>query len=248
MESNPPDLHRYRGLIFDMDGVVTRTATVHARAWKETFDPLLQSLAETGATAYQPFDEHGEYLAHVDGLPRQEGVRRFLASRGLELPEGADDDPPEANTVHGVGRRKDERIQQLLREEGVPVFADFEARISAWRAAGLRTAIVSSSRNCAAMISAAGIRRCFDTRVDGEVSRELGLHGKPHPDIFLEAARRLGLEPAECVVFEDAEAGVRAAAAGGFGLVIGVARHGDPERLLEHGAHVAIETITELDP
>ncbi|MCG5529443.1 beta-phosphoglucomutase family hydrolase [Halorhodospira halochloris] len=236
----------YQAAIFDMDGVVTRTATVHARAWKEMFDEFLQRYSVERGEPFVPFDEEGDYFAYVDGLPRHDGVRSFLAARGIELPEGEHGDPQELDTVHGLGSRKDALVQQVLARDGVEVFPDWLERVKEWRQAGVKTAIVSSSLNCQAMIRAAGIEELFDARVDGAVSRELGLKGKPDPDIFIEAARRLDVEPSASVVFEDAISGVQAGAAGGFAVVVGVARHGNHADLIEHGADVTVSEITEL--
>ena len=246
MDPSAVDIADYQAAIFDMDGVVTRTATVHARAWKEMFDAFLQAHAERTGTPFIPFDEETEYWEHVDGLPRQEGVRRFLAARGIDLPEGEEDDPPEYDTIHGLGRRKDALIQAVIERDGVEVFPDWLERVRQWRAAGVRTAIVSSSRNCRRMIEAAGIEDLFDARVDGETARELGLRGKPDADIFLVAAERLGVAPGQSVVFEDAISGVQAGAAGPFALVVGVARHDNHDVLRAHGADVAVAALTEL--
>ncbi|MCG5533408.1 beta-phosphoglucomutase family hydrolase [Halorhodospira sp. 9621] len=246
MDPSAVDIADYQAAIFDMDGVVTRTATVHARAWKEMFDAFLQAHAERTGTPFAPFDEETEYWEHVDGLPRQEGVRRFLAARGIDLPEGEEDDPPEHDTIHGLGRRKDALIQAVIERDGVEVFPDWLERVRQWRAAGVRTAIVSSSRNCRRMIQAAGIETLFDARVDGETARELGLRGKPDADIFLVAAERLGVAPGQSVVFEDAISGVQAGAAGPFALVVGVARHDNHDVLRAHGADVAVAALTEL--
>ncbi len=246
MDRLPANVRRYRAAIFDMDGVVTQTATVHARAWKETFDAFLAARARASGEPFAPFDAEADYLAHVDGLPRQDGVRSFLATRGIELPEGEADDPPERETVHGLGSRKDALVQEILERDGVDVFPDWLARVRAWRADGLRTAVVSSSRNCQRVIAAAGVEDLLDTRVDGETARELGLRGKPAPDLFLVAAERLGVPPEQSVVFEDAVSGVEAGAAAPFGLVVGVARHGDHEGLSAHGADVTVTRLTEL--
>ncbi|MBK1729668.1 beta-phosphoglucomutase family hydrolase [Halorhodospira halophila] len=246
MDPSAVQVADYRAAIFDMDGVVTRTATVHARAWKEMFDTFLQEHAARTGTPYRPFDAETEYWEHVDGLPRQEGVRRFLAARGIELPEGEDGDPPERDTIHGLGQRKDQLIQTVIERDGVEVFPDWLERVQQWRAAGVKTAIVSSSRNCRTMIRAAGIEALFDARVDGETARELGLRGKPDADIFLVAAERLGVAPEQSVIFEDAISGVQAGAAGPFALVVGVARHDNHDVLREHGADIAVTALTEL--
>jgi len=247
MTGQTPDIRRYRAAVFDMDGVVTQTATVHAAAWKEMFDAFLEARAQARGEPLVPFDAEGDYLAYVDGLPRQEGVRSFLAARGIELPEGEEDDPPERETLHGLGSRKDALVQAILERDGVDVFPDWLERVRAWRADGLRTAIVSSSRNCQRIIAAAGVEALFDARVDGETAREQGLRGKPAPDLFRLAAERLGVPAEQCVVFEDAISGVEAGAAAGFGLVVGVARHGDHEGLRAHGADTTVTRLTELD-
>ncbi|MBK1735256.1 hydrolase [Halorhodospira abdelmalekii] len=240
------EVTRFRAAIFDMDGVVTQTATVHAQAWKAMFDAFLQRYYAARNEPFRPFDVQDDYFAYVDGLPRHAGVRNFLQSRAIELPEGSEDDAAECDTVHGLGQRKDAMVQEVLARDGVEVFDDWREAFEQWRVAGMKSAIVSSSLNCQAMIRAAGIEPLFDARVDGAVSRELGLKGKPDPDIFIEAARRLGEPPAACVVFEDAISGVQAGAAGEFGLVVGVARHGNHDDLARHGAQVTVTRLTEL--
>lgn len=246
MSDNQVDISQYKAAIFDMDGVVTRTATVHARAWKEMFDEFLQRYSEQHGEPFIPFDEEDDYFTYVDGLPRHDGVRSFLEARGIELPEGAEGDPAQLDTIHGLGSRKDAMVQQVLLRNGVEVFNDWLVKVKEWRQTGVKTAIVSSSLNCQAMIRAAGVEELFDARVDGAVSRELGLRGKPDADIFIEAARRLNEAPANCVVFEDAISGVRAGAAGKFALVVGVARHANHADLIEHGADLAVAELTEL--
>lgn len=240
------DISRYSAAIFDMDGVVTRTATVHARAWKEMFDEFLQRYSVQRGEPFVPFDEQNDYFAYVDGLPRHDGVRSFLAARGIELPEGEHAGSAREDTIHGLGSRKDALVRQVLARDGVEVFPDWLEKVKDWRRAGVKTAIVSSSLNCRAMIQAAGIEELFDARVDGAVAHELGLKGKPDADIFLEAARQLGAAPDDCVVFEDAISGVQAGAAGGFGLVVGVARHGNHATLIEHGADLSVTALTQL--
>jgi len=236
----------FQAAVFDMDGVVTRTAEVHAGAWKKMFDDFLKSYCQRHNQSFREFDIEYDYNNYVDGLPRQDGVRKFLASRGIELPEGNEDDPEEKETIFGLGRRKNRYFNQVLDREGVEIFPDWLEQIEKWRRAGMKTAVVSSSRNCRAVIARAGVDHLFDVRVDGEVSRELGLRGKPEPDIFLEAARRLSVPPAQAVVFEDAISGVQAGRAGNFGLVIGVARHGNQAELKRYGADIALADLTEL--
>lgn len=225
--------------ILDLDGVITRTASVHQRAWAESFDPLL------AAEGQAPFTRD-DYLRFVDGKPRLDGVRSFLASRGITRPEGAGDDPPGHGSVVAIGTLKDERFNQLLAEGGVQVFEDAVLRLHDWRNAGLHTAIVTSSRNARAVLDAAKLTSLFEARVDGEVGRERGLSGKPAPDYFLEAARMLGIPPALGMVVEDAISGVTAGSRGAFGLVVGVAREGDPDALLAAGADVVVRELTEI--
>src|SRR4051794_21709455 len=207
--------------LFDMDGVLTRTAKVHAAAWKEMFDEFLRG--RDGAS-YTPFDPVEDYDEYVDGKRREDGTRSFLESRGIHLPEGTDDDPPGAATIRGLSARKNELVLKKLREEGVEVYEGSVRYVRAARAAGLRTAVVSSSANTAEMLKAAGITDLFDARVDGVTAVEQGLAGKPAPDMFLAGAAALGVGPAQAVVFEDALAGVQAGRAGAFACVVGVDR------------------------
>ncbi|MEV0964002.1 MULTISPECIES: HAD family phosphatase [unclassified Streptomyces] len=235
-----------RTCLFDLDGVLTRTAKVHAAAWKEMFDDFLRGRADREGTEFVPFDAVRDYDEYVDGRPREDGVRTFLASRGVELPDGAPDDPPERDTVGGLGTRKNELVLRRIREDGVEAYEGSVAYVHAVRDAGLRTAVVSSSANCRDVLAAAGIEDLFDERVDGVVAREQRLHGKPAPDTYLAAARALGVPPAEAAVFEDALAGVEAGRAGNFGLVVGVDRTGQAEELRRHGADVVVDDLAEL--
>ncbi len=237
---------RFQAAIFDMDGVVTRTAVVHARAWKRMFDEFLESYSQARGEPFQEFDPDQDYTQYVDGLPRLDGIRKFLASRHIELPEGNENDGETESTVHGLGKRKNRFFNEVLERDGVEVYPDTLKKINEWRQAGLKTAIVSSSRNCRSVIARGGVEELFDVRVDGEVSRQLGLKGKPGPDIFLEAAARLDLEPSQCMVFEDAISGVQAGRAGHFGLVVGVARKDNHQELTENGADIAVAKLTEL--
>jgi beta-phosphoglucomutase family hydrolase len=227
--------------LFDMDGVLTETATVHAAAWKMMFDAFLKD-----REGQAPFDEGSDYGRYVDGKPRYDGVRSFLQSRGIELPEGGPDDPPDAETVHGLGNRKNELVQKLIRERGVKVYDGSRRFLDAARAAGLQTAVVSSSANTREILDAAGIADRFETVVDGRDVADRGLKGKPAPDTFLQAAKDLGVEPKEAAVFEDALAGVEAGRAGHFGQVVGVDRVGQADALREHGADVVVEDLSEL--
>ncbi|GHG51249.1 beta-phosphoglucomutase family hydrolase [Streptomyces griseocarneus] len=236
----PDDIH---ACLFDMDGVLTRTATVHAAAWKETFDDFLRR--RDGAD-FRPFDAHADYDQYVDGMPRADGVRSFLASRGIELPEGADDDPPDRETVQGLGNRKNALVLRKIEELGVEAFPGSVRYAEAVRAAGLRRAVVSSSANCHAVLVAAGIDDLFEVRIDGLVAAEQHLPGKPHPDTFLAAARALGVPPDRAAVFEDALAGMEAGRAGEFGFVVGVNRADQAEALRRHGADVVVDDLADL--
>ncbi|MEU3558170.1 HAD family hydrolase [Streptomyces fragilis] len=232
-----------RACLFDLDGVVTRTAVVHAAAWKETFDTFLR---ERDGAGYRPFDVAHDYDEYVDGLPRADGVRSFLASRGITLPEGTPDDPPEASTVQGLGNRKNDLVLRKIREGGVEAYETTLDYIRRARAQGLSTAIVSSSKNCLDVLRAVDAVNLFDVRIDGVVATERGLPGKPKPDTFLAAARDLGVEPSEAAVFEDALAGMDAGRAGRFGRVIGVDRVGQADALRAHGADVVVSDLGEL--
>ncbi len=232
--------------LFDLDGVLTKTATVHAAAWKQMFDAYLRERSERTSEPFVPFDEASDYGKYVDGKPRSDGVRSFLASRGIELPEGKPDDPPSAETIVGLGTRKNELVLRLIREDGVEAYPGSVSYLEAVRDAGLRRAVVSSSRNCREVLIAAGIEELFEVRIDGVVADREHLHGKPAPDIFLAAARALAVEPNEATVFEDALAGVEAGKAGNFALVVGVDRNDQAEALREHGASVVVSDLAEL--
>ena len=232
--------------LFDLDGVLTQTAKVHAAAWKEMFDAyLFERSTETGEL-FVPFEIATDYALYVDGKLRPDGVRSFLASRGIVLPEGTLDDAPSAATVHGLGTRKNILVHEIIRRDGVEVYEGSVRFIEVVRAAGMRTAVVSASRNCREVLIAAGIEHLFEVRIDGVVAGEAGLPGKPAPDTFLAAASRLGVEPAACVVFEDAVAGVAAGRAGAFGWVVGVDRVGHAEALRSSGADIVVTDLSEL--
>lgn len=232
----------FRAVIFDLDGVVTRTADLHARAWKRMFDEYLGTRAED----QPPFDVATDYRTYVDGKTRYDGVRSFLASRSIVLPEGDPDDSRDRETVCSLGDRKNEYFHDLLASEGVKTYEDAVAQLRVWRADGLKTAVVTSSRNGSSILDAAGLWHLFDAGVDGNDAAELGLDGKPAPDVFLEAADRLGVDPGETIVLEDAVAGVEAGKRGGFGLVVGVAREGG-EALAEHGADIVVHDVRTLN-
>jgi alpha,alpha-trehalose phosphorylase len=236
----------YDAVLFDLDGVLTSTRTVHMAAWKHTFDTFLETWDAEHGTTTERFREPQDYAEHVDGKPRQEGVRDFLASRGIELPEGTPDSPAAEVSVWGLGNRKQILVEAELSENGVEVFPGSIAWVRQLRDQGMRTAVVSSSRNCKAVLESAQIADLFDARVDGETSLELGLPGKPAPDGFLEGARRVGVSPARAVVVEDAIAGVQAGRAGRFGLVIGVDREDNAAALAENGADIVVDDLSEL--
>ena len=237
---------RFDAVLLDMDGVLTDTASVHARAWKRMFDDFLQARAARGGGTFTAFDIESDYKVHVDGKPRYDGVRDFLRARGIALPEGSVDDSPQTETVHGLGNRKDELVNDVIATEGVRVLPGAIALLERLRAAGIRTAVVTSSRNRAKVLQAAGLTALLDAAVDGNTILERGLAGKPAPDMFLEAARALGVRPARAVVVEDAISGVQAGARGGFGLVVGVARKGNDAELVAHGAQRVVSDLTEL--
>ncbi len=232
--------------LFDLDGVLTQTAKVHAAAWKQTFDDYLRKRASRTGEAFVPFDAVDDYDEYVDGKPRYDGVRSFLQSRGIELPEGGLDDPPDAETVHGLGNRKNEIVLELIREHGVQPYDGSVRYVEAAREAGLRRAVVSSSTNCRDVLLAAGIKDLFEQIIDGVVAEREHLQGKPAPDTYLAGARALGVEPAQAAVFEDALAGVEAGRAGHFGFVVGVDRVGQADALRAHGADVAVRDLAEL--
>ncbi len=233
-------------ILFDLDGVLTETARVHAAAWQALFDDALRRWTARTGEAVAPFDPRADYLAHVDGRGREDGVRSFLAARGLVLPEGSPADPEDAFTVMSLARRKQGLFEAALAEKGAQPAPGAVALLRALKRLRVPVAVVSASRNCAAVLAAAGLDQFVDTRVDGVDAATLGLAGKPAPDTFLEAARRLSVAPARCVVFEDALAGVAAARSGGFGLVVGVDRGGQREALLRHGADVVVRDLTEV--
>jgi beta-phosphoglucomutase family hydrolase len=235
-----------RACLFDLDGVLTQTAKVHAAAWKQMFDAYLRSRAAASGDEFVPFDELADYDRYVDGKPRQDGVRSFLASRGIELPPGSPDDPPERETVAGLGSRKNEIVLRLIHERGVQPYDGSIRYLNAARGAGLRRAVVSSSTNCRDVLRAASIEDLFEARIDGVVAEREHLPGKPAPDTFLAGARALSTPASEAAVFEDALAGVEAGRAGGFACVVGVDRVGQADELREHGASVVVKDLADL--
>jgi beta-phosphoglucomutase family hydrolase len=232
--------------LFDLDGVLTDTASVHTKAWKVMFDDYLRQRAERTGEAFVPFDPASDYRQYVDGKKREDGVRSFLASRDIELPEGKPDDPPDAETVYGLGNRKNEAFQKTLHEDGVEVFDGSRRYLEKVKAAGLATAVVSSSANTRDVLEITGLDRFIQQRVDGVTLREEHIAGKPAPDSFLRAAQLLHVDAGAAAVFEDALSGVEAGRAGNFGFVVGVDRVGQAEDLRRNGADVVVTDLAEL--
>ncbi|GIE98334.1 hydrolase [Paractinoplanes rishiriensis] len=226
--------------------MLTQTALVHNAAWKQTFDAFLETWSQEHGQAFVPFDSGADYHRYVDGRPRADGVRTFLTSRGITVPEGTADDGPDQQTVNGIGNRKNVLVLQKIAEGAVQVYPGSVDYLHAARDAGLRRAVVSASANCKDVLEAAGIADLIEARVDGITTREQNLPGKPAPDAFLLGAKLLGLPPESCAVFEDALAGVEAGRAGGFGIVIGVDRVGQRDELLAHGADIVVNDLSEL--
>jgi beta-phosphoglucomutase family hydrolase len=235
-----------KACLFDLDGVLTQTAKVHAAAWETMFNQFLEDWAARHGSAFVPFDPVKDYDEYVDGKPRYEGVSSFLASRGIELPQGTPGDPPSAETIDGLGNRKNELVLKLIHERGVQPYEGSVRYVHAAKDAGLRCAVVSSSTNTRDVLEAAGIDDLFEQIVDGVVAEREQLKGKPAPDTYLAGARAVGAEPREAAVFEDALAGVEAGRAGGFGIVVGVDRVGQADALRAHGADVVVKDLAEL--
>lgn len=230
----------YQAVLFDLDGVLTDTARVHAKAWKETFDEFL------GTKDQPPFTIEGDYRRFVDGRPRYQGVATFFASRGIALPWGEPSDGPDQETICGVGNRKNELVNELIASDGVAVYPGSRRLIEYLKDINLKMAVVTSSANARAVLAGANLEGFFQVRVDGELAAELGLAGKPHPDPFLKAADLLGVDPSDAVVLEDATSGVAAGKAGGFALVVGVNRHDDAQALMDAGADLVVDDLGAL--
>jgi len=237
---------KFDAVLLDLDGVITDTASLHAACWKQVFDEYLRRETRRGGEAFRPFDLDADYRLYVDGKPRFDGVRDFLASRGMRLPEGRHDDPPDAETVGGLGNRKDDLVHKAIEDVGVRPYEGSVRLIQQLHREGFRIAVVTSSQNCEAVLKAARLDGFFDARVDGNVIHSQHLAGKPAPDTFLQAAKLLGVAPTRAVVIEDAISGVQAGSSGHFGLVIGVARKGNAEELRRHGAHLVVSDLDEL--
>lgn len=233
-------------LLFDLDGVLTKTAEVHAAAWKEMFDGVLAEHADDPGVDARPFDPKADYHQYVDGKPRYDGVRDFLASRGLHPPEGTADDTADDETIRGLGDRKNTAVQHIIATRGVDAYEGSVRYLHAARDAGLGIAVVSSSANAEAVLDAAGLSEFIEVRVDGKVAADEHITGKPAPDMYLVAAERLGATPDTAAVFEDAISGVQSGAAGGFAMVVGIDRGGQPEALREAGATIVIDDLADL--
>ena len=237
---------QYDAVLFDLDGVITDTASIHALCWKQMFDEYLQERARQSGEAFRPFDLASDYRLYVDGKPRFDGVRDFLASRGIRLPEGSPDDAPQAETVGGLGNRKNDLVNAVIEDKGVEAYKGSVELIHQLRRQGFKIAVVTSSQNCRAVLKAAKLDEAFDVLVDGNTIHAQRLAGKPAPDTFLMAAKLLGAEPARTVVIEDAISGVQAGSNGNFGLVIGVARKGNVEELRSNGADLVVNDLGDL--
>ncbi|MCY3625024.1 MAG: HAD-IA family hydrolase [Candidatus Dadabacteria bacterium] len=236
----------YDAVLFDLDGVITTTEKIHSACWKKTFDEFLRCRADESGGSFIPFSETDDYLEYVDGKPRYEGVRSFLLSRSIDLPEGNRSSPPGEQSVFGLGNRKNRLFTETLEKESPGIYQTSVALARHLKEAGFRLAVVSSSRNCRAVMKATGVENLFEVTVDGVTATEKGLRGKPQPDTFIEAALALGTKPARSIVIEDAAAGVAAGASGGFGLVIGVARKQNEEELFSNGADMVVSDLGEF--
>lgn len=233
----------FEGLIFDMDGVVTQTAKVHAKAWKVMLDNFLKSYQ---GLDFRPFDDFSEYRTYIDGKPRLDGIRSFLKSRNITLEEGSFKDPETSHTVHGLGKSKNRLFLDIIDKEGVQTYPDTLAFIRRWKDQK-KIALISASKNTRYILETAGLLDSFEVRIDGVVAEKKHLKGKPAPDIFLEASTQLGLNPSQCIVFEDAIAGVQAGQKGRFGLVVGLARDGGAEELRHNGADFVVNSLENVE-
>jgi len=244
--ANSGNKYSFKAVIFDLDGVVTKTALVHAAAWKETFDEYLRLREKRDGEPFREFTHQDDYLPYVDGKPRYKGVKSFLESRGIDIPFGDPSDLPDKETVCGIGNRKNEKFIEVLKAKGAQVFPSTIELIKALKESGVRVGVASSSKNCKYILESVNLQDLFETRVDGEVSARIGLHGKPEADIFVVAAANLGALPADSIVVEDATSGVLAGRNGGFGLVLGIAREDNESELLENGADIVVNDLAQI--
>jgi len=235
-----------KAAIFDLDGVITKTALVHSSAWREMFNDYLRYREKHYAEPFREFTHSDDYLPYVDGLPRYKGIVSFLESRGINIPWGDPSDAPDRETICGLGNKKNAYFNRILDRDGVEVYKSTVDLVIELKASGIRTGVASSSKNCESVLTAAGLTGLFETMVDGIVSARLGLKGKPEPDIFVTACNNLGADPGQSVVFEDAVSGVQAGRNGNFGLVVGIAREGNQQDLLNGGADIVVEDLSDL--
>jgi beta-phosphoglucomutase family hydrolase len=242
MPTVTPD--KFDAVLFDLDGVITATAKIHALAWKQAFDEFLKKRAS--GQDFKPFDKQSDYEDYVDGLPRYDGAQKFLESRHIDIPYGSPDDPPDKETVCGIANNKNARFDQALKTEAVEVYDGTVAWIRHLRKAGIKIAVVSSSAHCKAILKNAGLSDLFDARMDGDVAKQLQLKGKPAPDTYLKAAEMVNADAKRAVVVEDALAGVESGKNGGFGLVIGVDRKNHAKALKQHGADIVVTDLQEM--
>lgn len=233
----------FQAAILDMDGVITKTAILHAKAWKQMFDAVLRKMS---GEDFKPLDIRGDYYRYIDGIPRHDGIRNFLRSRNIQVPSGTPGDSPEADTIFGLGARKNEIFLSILQKEGVQVYEDTVNVANKWKKAGIKLAVISSSRNCERIIEAAGLTDLFDTRVDGTTLEAENLRGKPEPDMLLRACELLSVNNSVTIVIEDAIAGIEAGVKGKLGLVVGVSRGKDEKQLKEAGADIVVKNLTDL--
>ncbi len=245
--ANKANSYSFKSVIFDLDGVITKTALVHAAAWKEAFDEYLRLRETRDKEPFREFTHQDDYLPYVDGKPRYKGVKSFLESRGINIPFGEPTDSADAETVCGIGNRKNEKFKEVLRTKGAEVYASTIELIKELKSNGIRIGVASSSKNCKPILEAVGIEDLFETRVDGVVSAELGLQGKPEGDIFVRAAANLETEPCESIVVEDATSGVAAGRNGCFGLVLGIARENNTTELIENGADLVVDDLRDIN-
>ena len=243
---NPVSAEKFDAVLFDLDGVITDTATLHSACWKFTFDTFLKKHAADTGGEFKPFDIESDYLLYVDGKPRYDGVRDFLQSRNIELPEGSTESPAHEQSICGIGNRKNELVNIAINSRGVDIYESSLKFVENICKSGIKTAIVSSSRNCETILKSANILDLFPVRVDGNVADEMKLSGKPSPDTFLYAAKELGVKPEKAVVIEDAISGVQAGKNGNFGLVIGVARKNNADELMDNGADITVNDLEEF--
>lgn len=236
-----------KGLLFDLDGVVTQTAKLHAQAWKQLFDQYNEVRKGESLPQFASFDPENDYLLYIDGKSRIDGIESFLASKNIELPLGHPSDPLGFSTMYAQGKFKNQLYHRLIKEKGVPVYQDALKALRKWKERGYKTAVFSASKNCQLILDQTNIGSLFDVKIDGVTAENLSLRGKPAPDMLLEATKQLKLLPSQVIVFEDSLAGVQAAKAGGMDTVIGIARGNTPTQLMEHGADIVISSFDELN-